>query len=92
MLRLKRNQLPFVSRQTDRPSTIRRSLRREPFVARTHEISPAAPRADDAPGRMSVLALRVLTLTSDAIVLTLASPFFAVWWIVRTARRLLGKP
>jgi hypothetical protein len=30
---------------------------------------------------------RTISLTSDAIVLTLASPFFAVWWIVRTVRR-----
>ena len=31
---------------------------------------------------------RALSLTSDAIVLTLASPFFAVWWIARTIKRL----
>jgi hypothetical protein len=30
---------------------------------------------------------RALYLTSDAIVLTLASPFLAVWWIVRAVRR-----
>ena len=30
---------------------------------------------------------RAVTLTSDAIVLTIASPFFAIWWIVRAVRR-----
>ncbi|MEQ1651512.1 MAG: hypothetical protein ABL897_03400 [Hyphomicrobium sp.] len=30
---------------------------------------------------------RALYLTSDAIVLTLASPFFAIWWSVRAVRR-----
>jgi hypothetical protein len=30
---------------------------------------------------------RALYLTSDAIVLTLASPFLAVWWILRAVRR-----
>lgn len=33
---------------------------------------------------------RVVTLTSDAIVLTLASPFFAVWWLSRCARRFFN--
>ena len=31
---------------------------------------------------------RALSLTMDAIVLTLASPFFAVWWVARTIKRL----
>lgn len=30
---------------------------------------------------------RAICLTSDAIVLTIASPFLAVWWIVRAVRR-----
>ncbi len=34
---------------------------------------------------------RTLTLTADAVVLTLASPFFAAWWIVRSVRRLFVK-
>ena len=34
---------------------------------------------------------RTLTLTSDAIVLTLASPFFAVWWAYRMVKRLNGQ-
>jgi hypothetical protein len=29
---------------------------------------------------------RAVSLTSDAIVLTLASPFFVAWWLVRTLR------
>ena len=32
-------------------------------------------------------ASRALTLTCDAIILTLAAPFFAVWWVVRAVRR-----
>jgi hypothetical protein len=31
---------------------------------------------------------RALSLTSDAIILTLASPFLVVWWLVRTLKRL----
>lgn len=31
---------------------------------------------------------RTLTLTADAIVLTLAAPFFAVWWLYRAAKRI----
>ena len=31
---------------------------------------------------------RALWLTSDAIVLTLASPFFAAWWIARAIKRI----
>ena len=32
-------------------------------------------------------ASRALTLTCDAIILTLAAPFFVVWWVVRAVRR-----
>ena len=31
---------------------------------------------------------RTLTLSSDAIVLTLASPFFAVWWAFTLVKRM----
>lgn len=34
---------------------------------------------------------RAAYLTSDLIILTLASPIFAIWWGVRTARRFLTK-
>lgn len=34
---------------------------------------------------------RAVTLTADAIVLTLAAPFFAVWWCVRALQRLMRK-
>ena len=91
MLLRRRNHLLTVSRRTARLHTKRRSLRREPFVATTHDISRTAPEAEPAPGLVYVIAGRALTLTADAIVLTLASPFFAIWWLVRTARRLLGK-
>ena len=32
---------------------------------------------------------RAMYLMSDAVVLTLASPFFAVWWLTRLARRMM---
>ncbi|MEQ1669792.1 MAG: hypothetical protein ABL893_02940 [Hyphomicrobium sp.] len=34
---------------------------------------------------------RTLGLTSDAILLTLASPFFLAWWTVRAVRRWTTK-
>ena len=34
------------------------------------------------------IAKRTLTLGSDAIVLTIASPFFLAWWIYKGAKRL----
>ena len=34
---------------------------------------------------------RAAYLTSDVIILTLASPVFAIWWIVRTVRRMTTK-
>ena len=34
---------------------------------------------------------RTLTLASDAVVLTLASPFFAVWWTYKMVKRLSGQ-
>ncbi len=34
-------------------------------------------------------AKRSVTLLSDAIVLTIAAPFLAIWWIARTVRRRL---
>lgn len=40
--------------------------------------------------RMGILPIlkRTLGLTSDAILLTIASPFFAAWWLSRIVRRL----
>ncbi len=32
---------------------------------------------------------RAVWLTADAIVLTIASPFFAVWWVARAIKRKL---
>lgn len=32
---------------------------------------------------------RALALASDAVVLTIAAPFFAVWFVVRAAKRLI---
>jgi hypothetical protein len=34
---------------------------------------------------------RILFLASDAVVLTLASPFFAVWWLNKFVRRMLPR-
>lgn len=31
---------------------------------------------------------RAIWLMSDAVVLTIASPFFAVWWIARAIKRM----
>ncbi len=36
-------------------------------------------------------AIRAGRLTSDAIVLTLAAPFFAVWWAQRYIRRMFWR-
>lgn len=33
---------------------------------------------------------RAIWLTSDAIVLTIAAPFFAIWWIGRTIKRIVA--
>jgi hypothetical protein len=35
-------------------------------------------------------AKRSVSLLSDAIVLTLAAPFLAIWWLARAVRRRLG--
>jgi hypothetical protein len=48
-------------------------------------------RSEDS--RMSasapIVLKRAVALTSDAILLTLASPFFAAWWLARRIRRRL---
>ncbi len=36
------------------------------------------------------IAWRAITLTSDAVVLTIAAPFIAVWYVVRALKRLIG--
>lgn len=33
---------------------------------------------------------RAVWLMSDAVVLTIAAPFFAVWWIGRAIKRMAG--
>jgi hypothetical protein len=63
----------------------------EPNLARPRQNSALKRLPDRAPLSVAMIAKRALSLTSDAIVLTLAAPFLAVWWIVRTSRRLLGK-
>jgi hypothetical protein len=63
----------------------------EPEVARQRAKPASQHMRDPKPRGVGVVAKHVLSLTSDAIVLTLAAPFFAVWWIVRTTRRLLRK-
>lgn len=49
----------------------------------------------DRPEGTSIFPLAVLkrtvTLASDAVVLTLASPFFAVWWTYKMVKRLSGQ-
>lgn len=37
------------------------------------------------------MPIRIAQLTADAVILTLASPFFAVWWLVRKGRQWIGR-
>jgi hypothetical protein len=46
-----------------------------------------SPKAKGARMFETPVLHRALYLTSDAIVLTLAAPFFAAWWIVRAVRK-----
>ena len=48
-------------------------------------------RSEDRPIFPVIVLKRTLTLTLDAILLTLASPFFALWWATRLVRKLAGK-
>ena len=60
-------------------------------MARGYGQTLTKPPANREPGPLASVAWRVLSLTSDAIVLTLAAPFFAVWWAVVLSRRLRRK-
>lgn len=62
--------------------------------------SAGLPRADDVKllarrGGTSMQAVPVLKraagLTSDAILLTIASPFFAIWWLTRQMKSQLKR-
>jgi hypothetical protein len=63
----------------------------EPSLALIRPNTASDHLPDRPPLSVATIAKRALSLTSDAIVLTLAAPFFAVWWVVRMTRRLLGK-
>ncbi len=53
------------------------------------------PREQHGPARFRdakpSLGWRAVTLTADAIVLTIAAPFFAVWYVARAIKRLFVK-
>lgn len=63
----------------------------DPSLARSRQNTTSERLPDRTSLEVAVVAKRALSLTSDAIVLTLAAPFFAVWWMVRTTRRLLRR-
>jgi hypothetical protein len=78
-------------------------MRRVPWKPRASATRPKLPVrkvnsalaskefARPMPFSPATIARRSITLTWDAIVLTVASPFFAAWWAWRTIRRHLFK-
>ncbi|MGQ0455424.1 MAG: hypothetical protein ACT4OU_00020 [Hyphomicrobium sp.] len=53
----------------------------------------AAPRSrppEKTSPRILVVAKRGVALSSDAVVLTIAAPFLAIWFVYRTLKKWLG--
>jgi hypothetical protein len=87
----------LVQQVFNRPRRIDHFRRRAWTVRRVHRPNPQEiliareyiPGEFDEPSRWAAIAplRRGIGLMSDAIVLTLASPFFGIWFLYRAVRR-----
>lgn len=54
-------------------------------AARARAVPP-----EKEPSRLVVFAKRTVALSSDAVVLTIAAPFLAIWFVYRTLKKWIG--